>query len=315
MPLAGVGGLTTSPRSGPIFSGCTSFRPLADFLDRSDCACPCAGSVSPIMSLEVTTREDRLRKHFAGSGQRFFPFASIADIAVSEFVARRLEINDFVPADRIRVVYNGIDLERFSPVEPSGANVIAICNMIPQKGVPVLLDALAVLKSRGTEPVCQLVGVGPHLEEYRAHARNAGLECAQFLGSRDDVPEILRNAQLTVVPSVWEEAFGLAAAESFASGVPVVASRWGPCRKSSRRERPVLAPPQDPKALADAILDVVTNPKSEGDGPRAREKAEARFRLTEAVSTDRRHLLEGTPVTAPPTWRRPIALRGSANGL
>jgi glycosyltransferase involved in cell wall biosynthesis len=223
-------------------------------------------------------------------------------IAVSEFVARRLEVNDFVPADRIRVVYNGIDLERFSPVEPSGSNVIAICNMIPQKGVPVLLNALAVLKARGTEPVCQLVGVGPHLEEYRAYARDRGLERIQFLGSRDDVPEILRNARVTVVPSVWEEAFGLAAAESMASGVPVVASSVGALPEIvDVGVTGVLVPPQDPKALADAILDVTTNPeKRRAMGQAAREKAERDFDSRRQCQRIADILLDRMPVAAKP---------------
>ena len=228
-------------------------------------------------------------------------------IAVSEFVAQRLKVNDFVPADRVRVVYNGVDLERFSPVARSGSNVVAICNMIPQKGVPVLLNALALLKGRWTEPACQLVGVGPHLDEYRTFARAKGLERVEFLGARDDVPEILRNAQVTIVPSVWEEAFGLAAAESSASGVPVIASNVGALPEVvDVGITGLLVPPQDSKELADAILTVTTNPqKRHAMGQAAREKAERHFDSRKQCQSIADILLN----------RVPVAARGPANAF
>ena len=200
-------------------------------------------------------------------------------IAVSRFVARRLEVNDFVPAAKIRTIYNGVDLARFHPSQHSGRHVTAICNMIPQKGVPVLLEALVLLKRQGVELACQLVGVGPYLDNYRAFVRDNALDAVAFLGRRDDVHEIVRQAQLTVVPSVWDEAFGLAAAESMAAGVPVIASNIGALPEIVEDNvTGLLVPPGDAKSLAAALLALTSDPQRRRTmGLRAREKAEQQF--------------------------------------
>jgi glycosyltransferase involved in cell wall biosynthesis len=200
-------------------------------------------------------------------------------IAVSRFVARRLEVNDFVPAAKIRTVYNGVDLARFHPTPQAGRHIAAICNMIPQKGVQVLLQALVLLKQRGVDLACQLVGVGPHLDSYREFVRDNALESVTFLGRRDDVQEIVRLAQLTVVPSVWEEAFGLAAAESMAAGVPVIASNVGALPEIvDDKVTGLLVPPGDAQSLAAAIAALTSDPERRRTmGRRAREKAEQQF--------------------------------------
>jgi glycosyltransferase involved in cell wall biosynthesis len=200
-------------------------------------------------------------------------------IAVSHFVARRLQVNDFVPAAKIRTVYNGVDLARFYPTQETGRHIAAICNMIPQKGIPVLLEALVLLKQRGIELRCQLVGVGPHLENYRAFVRDKALDAVTFLGRRDDVQEIVRHAQLTVVPSVWDEAFGLAAAESMAAGVPVIASNVGALPEIvDDKVTGLLVPPGDAEALAAALADLTSDPEQRrAMGRKAREKAGQQF--------------------------------------
>jgi glycosyltransferase involved in cell wall biosynthesis len=200
-------------------------------------------------------------------------------IAVSHFVARRLQVNDFVPVTKIRTVYNGVDLERFLPTEPTGRHIAAVCNMIPQKGVPVLLEALVLLKQRGIELGCQLVGVGSHLDSYLAFVRDNALDAVSFLGRRDDVHEIVRQAQLTVVPSVWDEAFGLAAAESMAAGVPVIASNAGALSEIvDDQVTGLLVPPGDARALAVALAALTSDPeRRRAMGRRAREKAVQQF--------------------------------------
>jgi glycosyltransferase involved in cell wall biosynthesis len=200
-------------------------------------------------------------------------------IAVSRFVARRLEVNDFVPAAKIRTVYNGVDLARFQPTQLAGRHIAAICNMIPQKGVPVLLQALVLLKQRGVELACQLVGVGPHLDSYREFVRDNALKAVTFLGRRDDVQDIVRQAQLTVVPSVWDEAFGLAAAESMAAGVPVIASNIGALPEIvDDKVTGLLVAPGDAHALAEALLALTSDPeRRRAMGRGARGKAEQQF--------------------------------------
>lgn len=210
-------------------------------------------------------------------------FQSVVDryIAVSRFVANRLRDVDYIPEDRIDMVYNGVDLQRFRLQEGRGSFIAAVCHMRPQKGVHVLLQALAILKQRGEEPDCRLVGVGPHLEEYQSYAHEQGLRNVTFLGSRDDVPDILRGARMVIVPSTWDEAFGLAAAEALAVGRPVIASNIGALPEVVvDQQNGVLVPSGDAEALAGAMASLFRDAdQCEAMGRAGRARVEQLFDL------------------------------------
>lgn len=92
------------------------------------------------------------------------------------------------------------------------------------------------------------------MESYRRLAHQYGLAGLEFLGSRDDVPDLLRGSMANVVPSLWLEAFGNAAAEALACGVPVIASATGGLKEIVDHEgNGLLVPPGDAFALADAL--------------------------------------------------------------
>jgi glycosyltransferase involved in cell wall biosynthesis len=184
-------------------------------------------------------------------------------LAVSDFVAKRLCRSDHIPASKVVTVANAIPLDRFQPGDPfQGRHLTAICHMRPQKGVPILLEALALLRQHGQQPQCRLVGDGPELPAYRQRAQALGLDNVHFLGLRDDVPAILAEAMLAVVPSVWPEAFGLAAAEAMAASLPVIASRVGGLPEVVEDGvTGLLVPPGDPQALARALATLLADPQ------------------------------------------------------
>jgi glycosyltransferase involved in cell wall biosynthesis len=206
-------------------------------------------------------------------------------IAVSEFVARRMSEVDYISAEKIHVIYNTVDLARFAPATAPGSGIACVCHMDESKGARVLLQSLVILKNRGQEPESRFVGEGPRLDEYRRFARDHGLR-ATFLGMRDDVPDILRGAMLTVVPSTWPEAFGLAAAESEAAGVPVIASRVGGLPEVVEDGvTGVLVPPGDSVALADAISSLLQDPqRCQAMGAAGRRRAEEHFDLSRTAA-------------------------------
>jgi len=141
-------------------------------------------------------------------------------------------IENGLPAERLQVIANGIELERFAGITPpppgSRLRVLFIGYMGPHKGVPVLLDALAQL------PVERLhvdfVGDGHARAEYEAQLaqRLPGLS-ARFWGRLPNagIAERLAEAQLLVLPSVCPENQPVTITEAMASGLPVVASRIG----------------------------------------------------------------------------------------
>jgi len=214
-------------------------------------------------------------------------------IAVSRFIGQRLREVDHIPAERIEVVYHGIDLERFTPLPTAGTYLAAVCHMRAPKGIPVLLHALAILQRQGLRPECRLVGAGPELAAYETEARALGLTNVRFLGLRDDVPDVLRGAALTIVPSLWPEAFGLAAAESQAAGVPVIAAQVGGLAEVvSDGVSGLLVPPGDPAALASAIAALLADPERRRRMGRAgRRRAEEHFDLATQAATIARILM------------------------
>lgn len=96
------------------------------------------------------------------------------------------------------------------------------------KGVDVLIEALAIVKSRFGEDIqAVFAGDGNRRVEYEQHAKYVGLKNTRFIGYVPDelLPSVYNMADLFVLPSINQaEAFGLVLLEAMASGVPVLGS-------------------------------------------------------------------------------------------
>jgi glycosyltransferase involved in cell wall biosynthesis len=151
-----------------------------------------------------------------------------------------------VPADRVAVVDNGIDLRRFTPLEgpdrrkaraaardrlglPPGSFVVgAVGRMIPAKGHEHLIAAFARMRSGRPDAVLVIVGDGPLADRVRGQIRSLGLEGVTFLpGTLPVTPELYGAFDVFVYPSVVG-VFGLVVLEAMACGVPVLCTAGGP---------------------------------------------------------------------------------------
>jgi glycosyltransferase involved in cell wall biosynthesis len=104
-----------------------------------------------------------------------------------------------------------------------------------------------------------MVGEGPREAAWRTLAGTLGLQDrVYFLGLRSDVEEIIAAASVVVVPSEWEEAFGLAAIEGMAAARPVIVTRSG-AMPGIVGDAGMVVPKSDPPALARAIGTVLSN--------------------------------------------------------
>src|SRR5207253_4318491 len=106
--------------------------------------------------------------------------------------------------------------------------------------------------------VLLLVGDGADEKRFRALAKEQGGD-VRFLGVRDDVERILASSDVVIVPSHWEEAFGLAVVEGMAAGKPVVVSRSG-AMPQILGDTGLVVPKRDPAALADAVGRLLDDP-------------------------------------------------------
>lgn len=142
-----------------------------------------------------------------------------------------------VPKHKVRYIYNTLP-ER--DVAPSNGHVqdlnkvIYVGQIIPEKGVHVLLDALSLLVQRGHDVRLDVVGQidGWEAPQYRGYRESLRERAAQddlggrvaFLGWREEVPELLARAGVHCCPSLPEqrEAFGIVNIEAKAAGLPTV---------------------------------------------------------------------------------------------
>jgi len=156
--------------------------------------------------------------------------------AVSEYLRRETVEHFGVSADAIRVIPNFVDLELYrrdrTPCHrgtfagPDEKVVMHVSNFRPVKRVEDVVRTFARI-SREVPARLLLVGDGPDRGRAEVAAREEGVEPrVTFLGKQESVAELLACADLLLLPSE-SEAFGLAALEAMACGVPVIASDVG----------------------------------------------------------------------------------------
>ena len=194
-------------------------------------------------------------------------------IAISNYIAERLEQGYGVPSERIRVVPRGIDIDLFSAASVSAERMIQLSGewrlpdaapvimlpgrMTPWKGHDILVEALARLGRRDVR--CLLVGAEQGRTRYRQeindHVARANVsEMVQIVGHCRDMPAAYMLADVVVSASTSAEGFGRVAVEAQAMGRPVIATDHGGARETViGGETGWLVPPGDPDALAQAL--------------------------------------------------------------
>jgi glycosyltransferase involved in cell wall biosynthesis len=161
-----------------------------------------------------------------------------------------------------------------------------VANLRGEKGHDVLLDAAALVGRTLPGVRFQLVGDGPMQATLAARAEALGIRhVVDFLGHREDVPHLLQQSDLFVLPS-RTEAFPNGLLEAMAAGLPVIASDVGGIPELVEHDRNgVLVPVGDAAALADAILRLARDPERAATlGAMARQTIEGRYSFQRMVA-------------------------------
>jgi glycosyltransferase involved in cell wall biosynthesis len=207
-------------------------------------------------------------------------------IAITGALARFNVERVGLPADKVEVVHYGLDSappawgENPPVLLPEGARVLlAICRLVPQKGVDVAIRALADLRREHADAVLVVLGEGDERGALVRLAAELGVADAVFLPGRGgDVAEWLARAEVLVHPVRWE-GFGLALLEAMLAERPVVASGVSSVPEIVvGGETGLLVPPDDPAALARAIGRLLADPELASRlGTAGRERARSEF--------------------------------------
>lgn len=212
-----------------------------------------------------------------------FRFCGVIPVSISREVATTVKAL-YGPRLYTPVIYNGIPTARFLKMDPANARrgklvLVHIGRFALPKNHSLLIEGLA--RALGSHPVMELwlVGDGPLRSEVERLVRKRNLqEHVRFLGLRKDIPELLAQADILLLPSDWE-GVPLVVLEAMAAGRPVVATRVGGVPELIEEGKTgLLVPPRDSGALARAILRLAKDPELRRRmGEAARKRALERF--------------------------------------
>lgn len=222
--------------------------------------------------------------------------------ACCRFSAAALSSVDGFPADRVEVIYNGVDTAQFNRpaaertehqanlrtrlgLSPARKYVAMIARFHPVKDHATLLQAFARVCRTSDDADLLLVGDGESRAQMETLARDLRIDRrVHFWGVRSDVADILQAIDVFTLSSV-SEAASLTLLEAMACGCPVVTTRVGGNPElidDGRTGR--LVPRKDPQALAAALLEVLDDPQQARTlGTAARRSVLERFQLQQAV--------------------------------
>jgi len=233
-------------------------------------------------------------------------------IACSQFMVREVVQNFELPAEKVHLVPNGVDPDRWltptsTPSSERAPLVVAWGRIQYEKGFQVLARAINELRQRVPGIRCVIAGRGSYLPELQTQIDMEGVsDIVQLAGFVPDseLHELLQQASCVVIPSLYEP-FGIVALEGMAAGAPtIVASTGGLAEIVAGTDAGMLFEPGNHHELADRIAEVIADPAA-ADRLRANAASLLRRRYTwnaiadETITVYRSACHDGA--TAPPT--------------
>jgi glycogen synthase len=194
-------------------------------------------------------------------------------ICCSDFMVREVIVGFELPAEKVHMVPNGVDLDVWAP--PASATaierepfVIAWGRVQYEKGFQVLARAIGALRHRVPAIRCVIAGRGSYLAELQTQIDVEGLSDIVHLAgfvSDADLRNMLHHAGCGVIPSLYEP-FGIVALESMASGAPTIVARTGGLAEIVEGTGAgLLFEPGNHHELAERIAEVLTQPELAGE--------------------------------------------------
>ena len=241
--------------------------------------------IPAVVSRRVDNTEMRLV-----AALRYKPFRKV--IAISEAIADVLRDRG-VEEERLEIIRSAVDVDAFSTTPDCAAVrsgfglstddfvIAAAGQLIPRKGHPFLLQAIADLKDRYPQLRLVVFGEGYLNNQLRAQAASLGLgKVVQFAGFRADLDAFVGCFDLFAHPAL-AEGLGVAALKAAAAGIPVVGfAAGGMVEAVADNETGILVEPEDADALSNAIARCIDDPEIASQfGAAGRERMQMEFSI------------------------------------
>jgi glycosyltransferase involved in cell wall biosynthesis len=241
------------------------------------------------------------------------PLAFRHAICVSA-ASRNVLVEAGVPVSQARIIHTGLDVKRYLggdeqdslPHQDQNLNLLYAGRIYPEKGIDTVIEAMIKLVSGQGRRDIRLSLAGSGSGEYETHLRQlvtkAGLtEHVSFLGwvPPEDMPGLLRNFDVLLLPSIWPEPFSRTVLEGMISGLVVVATRTGGTPEIIvDGENGMLFMPNDPDDLAKKIALLIDDPESHNQmGYAGRQTISERFTMTKMMDEIENYLQEVASVS------------------
>lgn len=209
--------------------------------------------------------------------------ASVA-VCVSRFQMDAIRNRWKIPREKIRMIYNGIDTDAFHPSSDGRAEqekrLLFVGGSNPRKGIDLVIEAFAHVHRRHPQVSLDLLG-GWDWRAQKGEAVRLGISTRIHFHPyvpHEDMPAYYRRAYAFLAPT-RAESFGIASAEAMACGVPIVSTRTGAVPELiDDGVHGILVPANDTRALAEAILELVNDPRRADEmGQAGRRRAQRNF--------------------------------------
>ncbi|MDO5057452.1 MAG: glycosyltransferase family 4 protein [Lautropia sp.] len=193
-------------------------------------------------------------------------------VTVSDYNLKHLREQHGARQDNSHRIYNGLDLSAFpfhAPAAPP-PHVVAVGRLVEKKGFPLLVEAMGILRDRGVDCHCTLVGDGPLRGVLKARIAELKLQDRVHLTGVQTQPQVirlLREAAMLAAPCIISEGGdrdGLPTilVEAMALGVPCISTQVVGIPELVRdQDTGLCIPPNSPEALADAIAELLQDPQ------------------------------------------------------
>ena len=191
----------------------------------------------------------------------YFRLGWSVPVALSPEVQRTVVSLYGMRAEKVPVIYNGVDLSRCMPKTDyalgAPVQLLHVGRFNYQKNHRGLLDAFSLILKQKPDCCLNLVGDGELQQEVEAYAEALGIrEKVIFHGSQTNVYPYLQNADVFLLPSRFE-GMPMTIIEAMGTGLPVVASAVGGVPDMLRNGESGLLVSQEPQAVADAVLQLL----------------------------------------------------------